>query len=268
MTIYEYRDYKTFISEKIVQMPRKGYGQARKLAEHIGVHSVVVSQILSGERHFTQEQSLDVAIFFGLDDRATEYFSNLILKARAGTKRLEVHLEKRLEELRKEALDFKNRIPEHKKLSDEDMAIFYSNWFYSGTRLLTSIKGFDNAESIAERLQLSRAKVNTIMEYLTTRGLCQVDDRGRFTAGKTSTFIDAESPFINNLHRNWRLKSLEQMPKRKSNDFFYSAPCSISESDKDAFREEIIKFIGEFAKRLKNSKAEKLACLNLDWFDF
>jgi hypothetical protein len=105
---------------------------------------------------FTYEQSLEVAIYFGLDEKSTEYFSLLVQLARAGTKRLEDHLKKKLEKLRADALDFKNRVPEHEKLSEQDMAVFYSNWFYSGVRLLTSIKEFDNVEAISNYFKLNR----------------------------------------------------------------------------------------------------------------
>jgi uncharacterized protein (TIGR02147 family) len=268
MLIYEFTDYKRFLNAQIAQMPKKGRGQARRLAEHLGVHAVVVSQVLAGQRDFTHEQSLEVALYFGLDARATDYLTTLVLKARAGTKKLEAHLSARLTELREEALKLKNRIPEHRKLSEEDMAIFYSNWFYSGVRLITELKGFSDIDSIATYFGLGRAKVGAIMQYLVSRGLCREDARGRFSIGATSTFIDADSPFVNNLHRNWRLKALERLPARKENDFLYSAPCTISKKDKDAFREELTRFVASFVKRAQGSETEQLTCLNIDWFDF
>lgn len=267
MTIFDFVDYKRFLQARIAEMPKKGRGQARKLAEHLGVHPVVVSQVMTGKRDFSHEQALDVASFFGFDDRATEYFVTMVLRVRAGTKRLEAHLTLRLDELRTEALKLKNRIPEHRQLSEEDMAMFYSNWFYSGVRLLTAVKGFNDVDSIARYFHLGRAKVNSILNYLVSRGLCQ-EEGGHYSLGTTSTFIEASSPYINNLHRNWRLKALEGLPARKANDFYYSIPCTISKKDKDLLREEITKFVVEFVKRVGSSKPEQLACLNIDWFEF
>lgn len=268
MFIYEFTDYKRFLQAQIASLPKKGRGQARKLAAHLKVHPVVISQVLSGTRDLTHEQSLETAEHFGLDTRATEFFSIMVLKARAGTKKLEAHLEAKLEVLRKDARAMKSRVPDHKKLSDEDMAIFYSNWFYSGVRLITSIKGYNDIDSIAQYFQLSRAKVSEVMNYLVSRGLCVETSQGHYTMGPTYTFIEATSPFINNLHRNWRVKALEQMPKRKENDFFFSGPCTISAKDKIAFREELVKFVADFMKRAPTNKAEQLSCLNIDWFDF
>lgn len=266
--IYDFTDYKRFLHEAIGSMPKKGRGQARRLAEHLRVHPVVVSQVLAGKRDFTHEQALDVAGYFGLDERATEYLATLVLRARAGTRRLEAHLTKRLDELRDEARKLKNRIPEHRRLSHEETAVFYSSWVYSAIRLLTHVPGFQDAESIAGYFALPRAKIASVLEYLVSRGLCEKDAKGRFGLGTTATFLDAESPFVQNLHRNWRLKSLERLATRRDNDFYYSAPCTIAKKDKDLFREELTKFVQEFVKRAKASKAEELACLNIDWFSF
>ncbi|MGZ3650736.1 MAG: TIGR02147 family protein [Bdellovibrionota bacterium] len=265
--IFDFTDYKRFLQAWMASMPKKGRGQARKLAEHLGVHPVVVSQILSGSRDLSHEQALDVAVYLGLDERATEYFSTMVLKARAGTKRLEEHLKKKLDGLRHEAKLLKNRISTHKKLNEENLGVFYSNWFYSGVRLLSSVPGFDNIEAIAAHYRLGRAQVNTIMAYLVSYGLCVQDDRGRYSMGTTSTFIDRNSPFINGHHRNWRMKAVEKLIQPKETDMFYTNPCSLSAADKELFREELKKLIAGFSKRVQDSPAEQVSCLNIDWFD-
>lgn len=163
MHVYEYTDYKRFLQAAFEALPKKGRGQARQLAEHLRVHPVVVSQVLSGKRDFSHEQALDVAGYLGLDDRATDYFTTLVLKARAGTKRLEAHLNKKLEALRKEATAIRTKFARDRKLSSEEMGVFYSNWYYSGVRLLTSVPGFDNVDAIAGRFGLARAKVVSIL---------------------------------------------------------------------------------------------------------
>lgn len=268
MNIYEFTDYKRFLNAQIALMPKKGRGQARRLADHLSVNPVVISQILSGARDFTHEQSLDVASFFGLDERATEYLSLLILKSRAGTKRLQTHLAHKIESTRQEALKLKNQVPQNKELTDQDRSIFYSNWYYGALHLMTTMKGSNDLESMAQRFDLSRSKIAEIMDYLISRGLCTVDDRGRHSIGPTMTFIDAESPFINSHHRNWRLKSMEHMAKRKTNDFFYSGPCTVSRKDKEAIRKDLTDLINRFYQRIKDTEPEQMTCLNIDWFDF
>jgi uncharacterized protein (TIGR02147 family) len=264
--IYEFKDYKKFLIKLIQQMPKKGRGQARKLADHLRVQAVVISQVLSGDREFTAEQGLEVADFFGLDAQATDYLVCLIHHARAGTQNLKQHYEKKIELQQKEAMKLKNKVVEHRDLSDTDKGIFYSNWFYSGIRLLTSIREYETIDAMADRFRMSRAKVGEILEFLVSRGLC-VEKNGHYKMGVTATFVDASSKFINNHRRNWRLKGIEKISEPGANDLFYSSPCSLSAKDQQMIRQEIAKLISDFSKRVGDSPAEKLACLNIDWFE-
>lgn len=265
--IYEFRNYRHFLRIEFARLPKKGRGQARKLAEALKVHPVVVSQVLAGTRDLSHEQALDTAAHLGLDERSTEYFSLLVLQARAGTKRLKDHLEKKLDLLRGEAHALKNRIQKHRNLSDEQMGVFYSNWYYSGVRLLTSVPGFDHADAIAAKLGLSRAQVNEILAYLLETGLVQKDEKGRLSMGVTSTFINGKSPYINGHHRNWRMKAIKALEEPKESDLFFTSPCTLSAADKEKFREELKKLLASFSKRVQDSPSEQLSCLNVDWFD-
>lgn len=264
--IYEFDNYKKFLNDLIVKMPKRGRGQARRLSEHLRIQPVVVSQVLSGERHFTPEQGLEIGSFFGLDDTQTDYLVSLISKARAGTKNLRDHYDKKLSALRSESLKIKNAVVEHRVLSDPDKGIFYSNWFYSAVSLLTSIEGMDNIDAISRQVGLSRSKVGEILEFLVTRGLVN-EKNGRYEMGVSSTFIDNTSPFINGHRRNWRLKAIEKFSEPRPHNLFYASPCSLSEKDLAAVRVQLTKFIAEFSKTVADSPAEKVACLNIDWFE-
>lgn len=264
--IYEYKDYKKFLSHRIQLMPKKGRGQARKLAEHLRVQPVVISQIISGDRDFSPEQAIEVCEFFGLDSGASDYFVLLVQFARSGTQTLKKYYEQKILNLQKEAAELKSKIVEHKELDDFDRSIFYSNWFYSGIRLLTSIPEFDTVEAISLRFRLSKQQVSAILEFLVSRNLC-VEQAGRYSLGVAATFIDGSSPYINNHRRNWRLKGLERLVEPNVNDLFFSSPCTISEKDMVVIRKRLLELIAENSKTIKGSPSEKLACLNIDWFE-
>jgi uncharacterized protein (TIGR02147 family) len=267
MTIYDYTEYKRFLNDWIHAMPKQGRGQARRLSEHLGVNSVVVSQILSGSRHFSIEHALDAAKFFALDERATDYFLTMVQLARAGTAALEAHHAKKLALMRAQNANLKNRVIEHRELSDPDKGIFYSNWFYSGIRLLSSIPGYDSVEAIAGYFGLSRAKVANVVRFLVDRGLCE-EKEGKLGLGVTATYVDASSPLVNSHRRNWRLKGLERFSELREEDLFYSGPYSLSQKDAEQIRKELVKLIADCSKRVADSPAERLYCLNVDWFGF
>lgn len=266
MVIYEFREYKPFLNQFIAQFPKRGRGQARRLADHLGVSSVVISQILSGPRDFSPEQALQVAAYYGFDEAATEYFYLMVQKARAGHHKLKEYLEKKLVKMRTEDL-LRNRVVEHKELSEADKGVFYSNWQYAGISLLASIDGYNTIDAIAEYFGLTRSQVANIVSFLVSTGLCR-EEKGRITMGTTATHVGTGSPFVNSHRRNWRLKAMEHFNRPKENDLFYASPFSLSKADADHIRKELARLIGEISKRVSDSPCEQLACLNIDWFEF
>lgn len=267
MRIYDYLQYKPFLTELIASFPKKGRGQALKLSQALGVSSVVISQILKSDRHFTNEQALQVADFFGFDERATDYFIHLVSKERAGTHQLIQFHNQKINKIRSEETQVKSRMVKAHQLSDIENAKFYSNWFYSGVRLLSSINEFQTIDDIASYFQLSRSKVRDIVNFLVQLRLC-VEENGEIKMGPSATYLDPSSVFANNHRRNWRLKALGKMTEPGGQDLFYTSPMSLSENDIKILRKEILAFVGEVSKRVNDSPSEKLACLNIDFFEF
>ncbi|MEZ4873629.1 MAG: hypothetical protein R2827_15590 [Bdellovibrionales bacterium] len=66
MEIFDFENYKDFTNNWVHSQPKKGRGIYRKMALHIGVNPVIISQVLNGDRHFSAEQTLEVTEFLGL----------------------------------------------------------------------------------------------------------------------------------------------------------------------------------------------------------
>lgn len=267
MWIGEFEDYRSFLKALIKTFPKNGRGQARKLAEHLNIAPVVVSYVLTGDRDFTPDQGVQVASYFGLDERATEYLLNLIHLARAETKELKVIYKKKLEGLRDEAKKIKNIVAESKELTELEKATFYSNWYYSGVRVLSSIKEYQTVDAIANYFGLSRSMVGGIVSFLVSTGLC-VEESGKIRVGSRSTHVGDTDRFVNSHRRNWRQKGIEKMTEPDGKDLFYSSAVSISEKDAEEVRKEMLELIKRFSKRVVDSRDEKVMCINLDWFSF
>lgn len=248
-------------------MPHRGRGQFRQMALHLGVNSTVISQIFKGDRHLSPEHGIKIAQYLGLSDLETRFFLNLIYKERAGTKELRDHYLQQEKKLLAEAKNIKSRIIEHKEITDEHKAIFYSNWYYSGLRMLSAIPGKHNVDEMAEYFGLNRALVQKAVAFLVQTGLC-IEKDGKIFVGPQSTHLEAQSPLINNHRRNWRMKGLEKINHSNDDDLFYSGPMSLSEADKAILREELVALIAKILKRVQKSPEEKLVCLNIDWFSF
>lgn len=267
MWISEFKDYKAFLKALLKTYPKAGRGQSARLAKHLNVAPIVVSQVLAGDRHFTIDQGLKVSQFFGLDEMATEYFMLSINHARAETRETKSYFEKKMSKLKVEADKLKSNIDAKQTLSDSDMGVFYSSWYYAGISCLVSVPGFQTVDQIAEYFGMSRTRVRDAVSFMVATGVLR-EEGGKILPGQTKTLVTEPSPHVHNHRRNWRLKAIESSIKVTEDQIMISGPVSISKKDADMVRRELMQFINKFSKLVGPSKEEKVMCLNLDWFNF
>ncbi len=173
MDLYSFSNYKEFTLKWIKSQPKKGYGQLRKLAQHLDINAVIVTQVFNGPRNLSVEQAFDATSFFGLNELESDYYLLLVQHERAGNYRLQDNFAKKIKELKTKATKIKSRLPKNKQeLSFETKALFYSDWFYSGIRLITAIDGFNSPEAIANYFYLPVRKVREVLDFLTENNLC------------------------------------------------------------------------------------------------
>lgn len=267
MSIFEYDDYKKFIVELILDMPRKGYGQFKKISEYLGVNSVTITQIFKGDRELSIEHAYELCSYFGFSELESRYFLLLINIQRAGTHRLRQHYKAEANEIRQRSKELKNRVPQDTQLSEEARAMFYSNWYYSAIRLSSSIDGLQNIDSIAEYLHLPRRTVKQATDFLLQHGL-MIERAGNLKMGPKLTHLESSSPLVARHHTNWRLKSLQNLNTLGSDELAYTAPMALSLESRKKIREELVVFINDILKRIQKDDSECVSCLNIDWFDY
>lgn len=266
MNLFEYEDYKKWVNDRVKAMPKRGRGQYRRITEHLNTNSAIITQVFKGQRELTPEQAILLSDFFGLSKTEQQFLILLVNYSRAGSYKYKRILKEEIEERRLLANKIKNRVAQNRELTDESKSVLYSNWYYLAIWSLTAIKGFDNAEVISERLGLSKKKTREAIEFLLKHSLI-VEDESKLHVGPTLIHLDADSPLISRHHQNWRLSAFRKYEEPKSNDAFYSAPITLSESDVKKIREKILQFISESVSLIKDSPSEKLYCLCIDWFE-
>lgn len=247
-------------------MPKGGRGEFRKIAAHLGVHSTLVSHIFRGASELTLEQAVSLAKYLGLNDFECEYFLNLVQKSRAGTTALQALIERRLEQQRVQASQVSKRISPQRVLDEKDKAMFYSDWFYSAIRLISSIHGYQDPDSIAAHLHLNNSTVNRAIEFLIETGLCKMVN-GKLQHTVQTTHVPAESPLAARHHKNWRLKAMERYPYMGTSELAFTMPVTLSVGDAVRVRKMILDFIQNVDRIFDKSPPEKLSCLNIDWID-
>lgn len=250
-------------------MPRNGHGEFRRIATHLRLHSTMVSQIFRGDRELTAEQAWSLCEYLGLNDLESDYFLALVDLSRAGTESLKQRIRRKLQEIRERALQVGNRLPQAATLTDAEKAIFYSVWYYSAIRLLTSIPEFQSVDALSNRLDLPKSLVSQVVEFLLSVGLC-VEEDGKLKMGPSRTHIGADSPLIGRHHANWRFKAIERVgrvSKSSESELIFTSPLTIATRDAAEAREILLQAIEKISARVEGGDPEKLFCLNVDWFE-
>ena len=265
MKVFEFSDYKRFLKHYIENQPRKGRGLVKSIGEHLNVDPSQISQVLSGSKDFTEEHGLLLTRFIGLNELETEYFLTLLKIERSGTKTLKDHYAKKLEKLKVESLNLKERINQDRILGDYEKSVFYSSYLYCAIWLSTSINEGQALADIAERFQISRQKTAGILNFLVDTQLC-IEKNGLYTMGTQHIHVERGSPFLSRHHHNWRIKGLERTESISEEEMQFTGPVSISKKDFLAIRELLLDAISKTLQKVKQSEPSDVACLLIDWY--
>jgi hypothetical protein len=189
----------------------------------------------------------------------------LVKIERAGSRLLKDHYKKKLEKLKEQSLNLKERVNQDRILSDYEKSIFYSSYLYSAVRLSTSIGEGQTISEIAERFQIPREKVTAILSFLMESQLCN-EENGKYFLGTQHTHIERGSPFLPRHHHNWRVKALERTDSISDQELQFTGPVSISKEDFQSVRELLVEVISKSLDKVKKSEPTEVACLLIDWF--
>lgn len=263
ISIFDYLDYRKFLKIWITEQSKSTKGLQSKLANSARISSTFISRILSGDKHLTSEQGLEMAIYMGLNDQEIDYFLLLLEIGKSGSEKLKQRLEKKAKLISKK-IDV--RIENTTSLNEEVKSVFYSNWIYSGIRNYVATPGPHDVLSIAHALHIPKNITADALQFLIQNGLCKIQ-KGSITYAIKRTHLDSDSAYVNTHHTNWRNKAIQNMPLKKSNDLFFTSPMSLSEETAQEIRALIPDLIQKIMKKVEPSPSEKVYCLNLDWFE-
>lgn len=267
MRIFDFSDYRKYVTGRVRSMPRAGRGEYLKIAKHLGVHTSTLSQVLSGLKQLTLDQACSLADYFGFNDLETQYLLNLVEFERAGTERLRATLKRQMLQIQERSRELSAVVPGKRSLSEEEKAIFYSNWFYPGIWALTSIPGHQTRDSISKYFELPKALVNRVISFLLSTGMC-IEENGQLSTGTTYVHLEGDSPFIGRHHASWRQKAMERHPVLSESEIAYSSPMSLSRADAEKVRKFVVEWVEQVNRIRDPSPCEALYLLNIDWIKF
>lgn len=265
-SIYSFTDYREF-SRAWIEGQGTNRGLRGRLAEAMGVSSTMLSLVMKGDKNLSMEQAAEAAEFFGLNERETDYFFLLVEYGKAGTHKLQVKLQRQIREAQSSAKKITNRVDKNIEITDEVKAIFYSSWIYSAIRILSAVEGFNDAPSIAKKLNLPLPIVVNAVDFLLEHNLCK-KTQGRISYGAARTHVPSDSPFVAKHHQNWRLRGFQLMDQVNEDHLFYTKNMALSAAAAEEVRRLLPSFIEAIDRISGPSDSEKVYCFNLDWFEY
>lgn len=263
--VFEFSNYREYLTKWFKDRPHKGYGQMSELSRYIGVHTTLVSQILKGHKDLTTDQAILTCEFLALNNLESEYFLLLVNLDRAGNPSSKRFYKNKIQKLKEQSQNISERVSTDFKLSEEQRAVFYSEWAYSAIRQSVALPSINTIEDISQYLDLPIEKVNSYLHFLFQTGLCKQIGK-KITIGPSSTHIESSSPWVNVHHTNWRNRAINSLTSPNPSDLHYTSPVTLSVSDCDLIKEKLIQAIEEVRKIVDPSSSEKMYCLNIDWF--
>lgn len=263
-SIYSFLDYREFLKKWIEQRALQTKGLQSKLATAAGVSSTLISRILSGDKHLSSEQALEMGEYMGLNDAEISYLILLVEIGRAGSTKLKSKL---THEAQLVAKKVSIRILNSSQVSEEIKSVFYSSWIYSGIRNWVATPGPHDVNSLSQAMGLPKKVVANAVDFLIKNGLMTKTSKSLQYAS-SKTHLDADSPYINHHHRNWRHKGIEKMESKNSEHLFFTSPMSLSKKTALEVRQVLTEAIAVIMKKTEPSPSEVTYCLNLDWFDY
>ena len=263
-SLFDFQHYKEYLLHWISAQPSGG-GERSRLAEALKCQLAYVSQVLSGNAHFSLEQAEVLNILFDHTEDEAEYFLLLVQSDRAGSVALRTRLAKKIKKIADERLILRNRLQFEKVLKNEDQMTYYSAWYYAAIHVALAIPGLETKEALSKVFHLSPSKISKVLEFLITRGLVK-EKNGIFSPGDIRMHLSNDSPMISKHHTNWRMKAIQSLEEEGANELHYSSVITISETDTQLVRETLIKAIERVREVVRPSKDELLYCYSVDLF--
>lgn len=259
-------DYKNILRDKL--RDNKGVrGYQKRMSEACDCHTSFISQVANGHLQLTPDHAVRLCEFWGFTELETDYFMAIVELSRAGSSNLKKRTLGRIESLKRKHQTLSSRL-KAKKQQDQvsTSSFYYSSWHVIAIHVCCSIKGFQNAESISERLLIPVDMVRRTLHQLVEYGYLS-EEKERFVPTEKVLHLSSDSPLIGVHHQNWRNYVASNFKRTLSAGIHYSSLYAMSKKDFDKLREMTIEFIENTRKVVVDSQEEDLYGINVDFFN-
>jgi uncharacterized protein (TIGR02147 family) len=260
--VFKFDSYKAFLLKALDAEK----GLRTKMAKHLNCQTGFISQVINGDRHFSLEHIIEISAFFELDRAETDFLILLAQFDRAGSVNLQNYFKGTIDKIRLS----RQRLPikEKKDLSEVDLAAYHTHWYYHALHVLMEMDPHINAKDAAMILNIDLEKVEKGTEFLLDIGVLSEED-GLWKTKDINNSIGRDKPYIDLVHRNFRLQVLKSLDNRKIVDSHYSRYFFVSKKRIGEMQEEMADFmvkINQLIARPEEEDGRDLYALTVDCF--
>jgi uncharacterized protein (TIGR02147 family) len=263
--LFEFNSYKEYLRE-ILKEKKTERGFQAKLAKSAGCQASYLAQALTSKVELTPDHGMGISRFLGLGPLETEYFLNLLHYSRASSRELKAHLERKMEEAKNTQQILSERVTDPLSPKMDIHHEYYSSWMWMAIHAAVEIEKFSDPESIVNRFGLPREKVLEVLESLQRMGLVEKSGNS-WRMSKQNVHLSARS-FMNGVsHRNWRDRACADVEKERANSLHYTSVFTVSRSDAERIRSQVLQMIEASRKVIQDSPSEEVFCMLCDLFE-
>ncbi|WP_413557174.1 TIGR02147 family protein [Bdellovibrio sp. HCB209] len=270
MNIFEFEDYRAFLKAYLASEESQASGKRKSLLASANMSSSYLTQILAGTKHLSNEQAYEIALDIGLTEKEIDYFLLITDIGRVGTVKLRQRMMKRLRVLQAEAKTVAAKVTTSRKLSDQQKAVYYSNWVYTGVRNLVPTEHGRNIKDIAAKLNVPEPRIESVVQALIEMGLIENRSEKGLVYHAGYTHLESTDPLVFRHHQNWRQRAIQRMDHYNENHLHYTCPMGLTRDQAAKLRDELLAEIKKLNQSLKENKIrpEVAYCLNIDLFEY
>ncbi len=266
LDIHDYTDYRLLLHDAMRQQAPKGRGQRAALASYLKCQPTYISHVLSGRADFSLEQMEAACRYFEFSAGSSHYALILLSRERAGSRPLRDYYQQQIQALRREALELKHKVGSHSEITPQHRAQYYSSWHYGAIHMLLTIPGFQDTNSISQRLRLKPTVVSETLDFFRNIGLIAFEG-GTIKVLQESIHLDRDAPEVLAMHTNHRLKAISALAESGDEKFHFSTYFSCSQELLPKLRKKLLDAIESCATIIKASPSETIAAINIDFYE-
>lgn len=264
LAIYDFKSHQKYLHFRL-NAGSASRGEKTRLAKHLGVQASFVSQILNEKLCLSLEQAELTNAFLNHSLEESDFFILLTNRDRAGSRALRLRFDQQISSIRARRQEVVERIGKKTELSPQAQSIYYSSWLYPAVHVAATVSSLRPLDKLANYLNIEREKLLEIVEFLQKSGLVLLN-AGQIQPTQNWVRLDRSSPFVSQMHRNWRDVSIRHLEKATAQDLHFSGIYSTDAKTAQAFKDLLLDQLKIGLKDIEKSKEEDLYVLGLDFF--